>query len=272
LEAFERFCLGRGRSLEGAGSQDLRDYLVELRGEKKSPLSINRRLSCLRSFFAYLRRGGLIEANPLAGIAGLKKTRGLPVFLFEDEMEKLLDIEGLDFTSVRDRALLEVLYSSGCRVGELASLKLERGAPSTRRLKVLGKGGRERYVFLGESARRALAAWLAERSARLEVAGRRDERALFINSRGGALSTRGVFYIVARRAAEKGLEKPAHPHTLRHSFATHVLNRGADIRVVQELLGHASLSTTQVYTHLGLDALKDIYASAHPHGMRRRRQ
>jgi tyrosine recombinase XerC len=271
LRAFEAFCGERSRDFGAVTPQDLREWLAELRRQKKSPLTVNRRLSCLRSFYGYHRKLGRLDSNPLAGISGLKRTRSLPGFLFEDEVEKLLAFEGDDFKGLRDRALLELLYSSGCRVSELTGLKVESRDAPPRKLKVLGKGDRERYVFVGEGARAALAPWLAARRSRLELTGRVADRALFINSRGGPLSTRGVFYIISRRAAGQGMRKPTHPHTLRHSFATHILNRGADIRVVQELLGHASLSTTQVYTHLGLDKLKDIYASAHPHGTRRRR-
>ncbi|MDR3201100.1 MAG: tyrosine-type recombinase/integrase, partial [Spirochaetales bacterium] len=182
--------------------------------------------------------------------------------------------ESEKFITARDKALFELMYSTGCRVSEIASIKIAQGkraagafwGPGMSRFKILGKGGKDRFVFAGPSALEALEAYLPLREERLAA----QVNALFINFHGGALTVRGIFYLLARNLRKKGIEKPASPHTLRHSFATHILNGGADIRVVQELLGHASLSTTQVYTHLSLDALKDIHAKAHPHGLRRK--
>jgi integrase/recombinase XerC/integrase/recombinase XerD len=184
------------------------------------------------------------------------------------------------FIAARNMALFELMYSTGCRVSEIASIRTSprkgaRGSvwqPGRNSIKILGKGGRERFVFVGEAAEKALREYLPHRTQRLAAAStetREPTDALFINFRGGALTVRGIFYLLVKSLRAKGIAKPAGPHTLRHSFATHILDRGADIRIVQELLGHASLSTTQIYTHLSLDALKDIHAKAHPHGLRR---
>jgi len=178
-----------------------------------------------------------------------------------------------EFIAARDSALFELMYSTGCRVSEIAALRLSAAgvktgswSPGLGSIKISGKGGKERFVFVGQAAEEALAAYLPHRQARLSAnEGAKKTAALFINYRGGALTVRGIFYILGRALRERNIAKPAGPHTLRHSFATHILDRGADIRVVQELLGHANLSTTQIYTHTSLDALKDIYAKAHPH-------
>jgi integrase/recombinase XerC/integrase/recombinase XerD len=281
--------LARGNlSAWGLRPADIRGYLVYLSRRKLNPASINRALAALRGMYAFAARRGISGANPFDGVQGLKKPKPLPRILFEEDMDRLLDSrdededagEGQKFIAARNRALFELLYSTGCRVGEIVSIKLDSekkaaGAvwgPSARRIRILGKGGKERFVFVGDSARAALEAYLPFRLERLAEtlrSGKKPPDALFINFRGEALTVRGVFYLLMRSLGEKGIEKPASPHTLRHSFATHILGRGADIRHVQELLGHASLSTTQVYTHLSLDALKDIHAKAHPHGLRR---
>jgi integrase/recombinase XerC/integrase/recombinase XerD len=274
---------------------------VELVRRKLNPVSINRALSALRGLYAFGMERKVFTANPFEGAEGLKHAKYLPPVLFEEDMDKLLDgdpahrggedgpvSEGEAFIAARDKALFELMYSTGCRVSEIASIKVFSGGkasgavwlPAAGRIKILGKGGKDRFVFVGQAAEEALRAYIPYRQARLaETAGiagsagtKKPPAALFINFRGGALTTRGIFYLLAGALREKGIDKPASPHTLRHSFATHIMNRGADIRVVQELLGHASLSTTQIYTSLSLDALKDIHAKAHPHGRLARRE
>jgi integrase/recombinase XerC/integrase/recombinase XerD len=266
----------------------IRGYLVYLSRRNLNPSSVNRALAALRGMYAFAVERGLAGTNPFDGVQGLKKPKPLPRILFEEDMDRLLEDwneeadagEGEKFIAARNKALFEFLYSTGCRVGEAVSVKAASGkklrgavwGPGMVRLKIRGKGGRERFVFVGDSAQAALEAYFPlrlERIAKTLQPGASPPEALFVNFRGTALGTRGVFFLLLRRLRETGIEKPASPHTLRHSFATHVLGRGADIRHVQELLGHASLSTTQVYTHLSLDALKDIHAKAHPHGQRR---
>jgi site-specific recombinase XerD len=248
-----------------------------------------------------VRYGGL-EVDPSRDVEGMPGARGLPRFLFENEMAELIGLaEGVDFRSLRDRALLEFLYSTGCRVAEVADLGLARLDLHAGTARVVGKGSKERVVFIAAPARRALHDYLPMRAALLagraasrsskraaasgeaEEAGERPKRrrrdpasAVFLSSKGAALSPRGIEWIVEgyseRLAARKGLHKRVSPHAFRHSFATHLVARGADIRAVQELLGHASVSTTQVYTHVDMERLKRVYDLAHPHGSEGRKK
>jgi len=247
----------------------IRQYLGYLFQKGLSPSSVNRNLAALRGFFQWLVEQGKMERNPLEGFGGLKVPKTLPSVLFEEEIDAFLYREGSSFLQIRNNALFEVLYSTGCRVAELVSLKRNQWAWGVTRFRILGKGKKERFVFLGKKAQEALALYVPLRDERVAMYGNREETALFVNALGRKLTTRGVSYLLKKRMEELGMQKHASPHTIRHSFATHILNRGADIRIVQELLGHSSLSTTQVYTHIGIDALKDLYVRAHPHGMRK---
>jgi len=242
-----------------------RRYIAHLSRQNAAPTTINRVLSSLKGYFRFLVRTGVISGSPLEGVRGLRKQRRLPSFLFEDEVTTLLQIDGADFASVRDRLILELLYSTGCRISELVTINLDDVDFTGARILVHGKGRKDRYVFLGRPAGEALRAYLPVRTSRLRRSGLRDEKALVLNSNGHRITQRGVAGIIQKRVVEKGIAKKVSPHTFRHSFATHILDRGADIRIVQELLGHSSLSTTQVYTHLGLGRLKQIYDAAHPH-------
>ncbi|MBU8913151.1 MAG: tyrosine-type recombinase/integrase [Spirochaetales bacterium] len=242
-----------------------RRYIAHLSRQNAASTTINRVLSSLKGYFRFLVRTGARSGSPLDGVRGLRKQRHLPSFLFEDEVTTLLQIEGADFTSVRDRLILELLYSTGCRISELVMINLDDVDFTGGRILVHGKGRKDRFVFLGRPAARALRTYLPVRTARLRRSGLRDDKALVLNSNGRRITQRGVAGIIQKRIVEKGIAKKVSPHTFRHSFATHILDRGADIRIVQELLGHSSLSTTQVYTHLGLGRLKQIYDAAHPH-------
>ena len=251
---------------EDIDRESVRAYIARLSRNGLSRASINRMLSALKGFFRFLVKHEVIQTSPAADIRSLKDSGELPSFLFDEEVESLLGITGDDFASLRDRAIFETLYSTGCRIAELtavnvADVKLGRG-----RMLVHGKGSKDRLVFLGDRAVKALEAYFPGRAALLERRGAAQTDALFLNAAGRRLTGRGVALILEKRMQEAGITKHASPHTLRHTFATHLLERGADIRVVQELLGHAKLSTTQVYTHLGLGRLKEIYAHAHPHG------
>jgi integrase/recombinase XerC/integrase/recombinase XerD len=295
ISSFMRHRAKDGLALSGLTPAHIRSYLAELLRRRQNPVSINRATSALRGLYAFAVERGKLPSNPFEGVQGLKRAKRLPRVLFEEDLDRFLEGYGEQaraleedgpagedekFIAARDRALFELMYSTGCRVSEIASLKAgpcgkASGAvwfAGAGRIKILGKGGKERFVFVGQAAEEALRAYIPYRRARLaQTAGTKPPpRALFINFRGGPLSTRGIFYLFVCALREKGIDKAASPHTLRHSFATHILNRGADIRVVQELLGHADLSTTQVYTHLSLDALKDIHMRSHPHGRPRR--
>lgn len=260
--------LGRGAiDLDSVAARDVRAFVAAMIAEGKAPASANRALSAVRGYFRHRVRFGSLRADPSREVEGLPGRRGLPRFLFEGEMQALLGFaDGDDFAGCRDRALLELLYSTGCRVAELAGLTLGRLDLAANAARVLGKGSKERVVFIAPAARAALDAWLPMRAARL---GSRAEPWLFVNARGGRLSERGMEYIVDRYAERSGIRRRISPHAFRHSFATHLVQRGADIRAVQELLGHASVSTTQVYAHVDMERLKKVYDQAHPHGGKR---
>jgi site-specific recombinase XerD len=261
--------------VEVAGVKDatVRGFVLSLHDGGLSARSINRLLSGVRGYSRFLEsiaegQGGI---QTLEGFRGLKAPARLPSFLFEEEMKELLAAAGSgSFLSVRDRAVLEALYSTGCRVAELVAMDvtdLDLGHGTAR---VMGKGRKERYVFLGTEATGALRDYLPRRLAHLGAREVPDDarRALFLNHLGRRVTDRGVRYRLQRLLLGTPIRKHVTPHTFRHSMATHVLDRGADIRVVQELLGHASLSTTQIYTHVGLSRLASVYRRAHPHSGR----
>jgi len=233
-----------------------------------SRASIERKVSCLRSFFRHLKREGLIDSDPLVRLRAPRKERRTSAHLSVDEAFALLEqgVEGRGFGPDRDRAVLELLYSTGLRVGELVSLDLDSIDRRLGLVRVLGKGGRERVVPLGDKALRVLEEYLDQAR---EKRARTGERALFLNQRGGRLSDRYVRVILDKALARLAAARRISPHGLRHSFATHLLNNGADIRAVQQMLGHSSLSTTQRYTHTSIDQLIRVYDRAHPRSERR---
>jgi integrase/recombinase XerC len=272
---------GGGLDLDAAQARDIRGFAAALVSEGKAGSSVNRALSAVRGYYRYRVRFGSLAADPSRDVEGLPFRRVLPRFMFEDEASSFIALaEGGDFRSLRDRAVLEFLYSSGCRVGEAAGLTLDRVDLPGGSAKVMGKGSKERVVFLAEPARRALAEYLPFRKARIAKA--RGSRAggtcaggtrasgtldwLFVNARGGRLTERGMEWIIEGYAERAGLTRRVTPHAFRHSFATHLVGRGADIRAVQELLGHASVSTTQIYAHVDMERLRKVYDQAHPHG------
>ncbi|MHB9073424.1 MAG: tyrosine recombinase XerC [Desulfobaccales bacterium] len=244
--------------------QDLRAFLATaLKANRKT--TVARKLSALRTFFKYLMRLGVLTQNPAKLAPSPKLEKPLPHYLSVDETFHLLsEPKGDDFGACRDKAVLEVFYSGGLRLSELAGLSLGDVDLGPGILRVWGKGSKERLAFLGEPAKAALANYLPLRQRFLTQQGTGDETALFVNSRGGRLSTRGVARLVAKWVAKSGLSQGLTPHGLRHSFATHLLEGQADLRAVQELLGHASISTTGRYTHLNLDYLMEEYDKAHP--------
>ena len=225
--------------------------------------SVSRKISTLRTFYRYLVREGWLESNPVARLRLPKQERRFPQFLSPQEASSLVEAP-LDPTplSLRDRALLELIYATGLRVSEVVSLDLDHVVDGRREIRITGKGSKERDVVAGQQALEAVSRYLSHGRPAL-AEGSRD-RALFLNSKGGRLSARSVQTLVRKYSLENGLAEPAHPHTLRHSFATHLLDGGADLRVVQELLGHESLGTTQLYTHMTTAATRKTYESAHP--------
>jgi integrase/recombinase XerC len=254
------------RELAGVTYQDLRAFLAQgLKGRRKTTLA--RKLSALRTFFKYLQRQGVTAQNPARLAPTPKVEKPLPHFLTVDDAFHLLgQVKGEDFGACRDRAILEVFYSGGLRLAELAGLNLADLELPQGLMRVWGKGAKERLAFLGEPAQTALKAYLPWRQRLLGQPRAGQEPALFVNCRGGRLSTRGIARLVAKWAQAAGLSQALTPHALRHSFATHLLEGQADLRAVQELLGHASISSTQRYLHLNLDYLMEEYDKAHPRG------
>jgi integrase/recombinase XerD len=263
-----RFLAERHVSALDAGPGDIADFLTQLAtGDDEhraaSPATIHRKSACLRSFYRHLRREGLRESDPTATLSAPRRSRKLPQVLTRGEVEKLLSQpRGTDAQALRDRALLELMYASGLRASEaitleLGDLDIEEGVLRTR-----GKGSKERIVPIGQAALRALGIYL-ERG-RPALVKTNAEAHLFVNFRGGQLTRQGLYKIVRRHAESAGLADRMSPHTLRHTFATHLLSGGCDLRSVQEMLGHADVSTTQLYTHLSSERLKDVYFKAHP--------
>lgn len=266
LSRYEAHCIERGERPETASAQDIRSFVTRLSEEGAAAVSVNRALSSVRGFHRWLLRFELRGDDPAATSRNLKTGKFLPAFLWEDEMASFASLpesSGILWPE-RDKALLLSIYSAGLRVSEAASLRLSILDADLSGARVVGKGDKERHVFFSVEAREALAAYLPYRAAR--IAAEKPTDALFVNRRGSPISVNGIRWIVARYSERSGLNKPVYPHALRHSFATHLVNAGCDVRVVQELLGHASLSTTQRYTHVDMERLKRVYAKAHPHG------
>ncbi|WP_136797779.1 MULTISPECIES: tyrosine recombinase XerC [Desulfosediminicola] len=267
LHEFMRF-LGEDPEVRQIDSNQVRSFVVSMHGVN-SGATVGRKLSALRSFFRFLIRNKVIKADPLIGVTGPKVGQAIPVFLTVDETFALLEAPGEEDTfRLRDTAMLELLYSTGMRVSELVSRNLTDLDFNEEVLKVRGKGNKERIVPVGRPALEALNAWLPLRQHLLFACAARGKQAateaLFLNNRGGRLTARSVERFVRAYGERAGITQIVTPHALRHSFATHMLEMGADLRSVQELLGHASLSTTQRYTHLTLDHLTDVYDKAHP--------
>ncbi len=270
LRAFVQWLATNQRELLAATRFDLRRYVVELEQQGLVATSVQRKLASLRGLFAWLQRSGQITKDPSKLLKGPKAPKRVPRFLTTPEVDQLL---GQPFDEspqgARDRAILEVLYSTGCRVSECAGMQLDDLDLDEGVVRVLGKGQKERVALLGAPARQAIAHWLPERLRMLRDSKRTDPGTLWLNRRGTPLSSRWVFQTVVDRARSAGLPTSLTPHGLRHSFATHLLDRGADLRTVQELLGHARLVTTEIYTHVSIGRLRDVYDQAHPHGRAR---
>jgi integrase/recombinase XerC len=231
---------------------------------------VQRRLSTARTFFGYLQREGQATRNPAQGVSAPKPKKRLPETLDVDQMGRLLSFRGDGALSSRDKAIMELFYSSGLRLGELAALDLESLDLADRTVRVTGKGGKTRIVPVGRFALAALCAWLGERAATLVKSRRGAEvSALFLGQGGRRLTHRAIQLRVAGWARRQGLGMHVHPHMFRHSFATHLLESSGNLRGVQELLGHADIGTTQIYTHLDFQHLAKVYESAHPRARRR---
>jgi integrase/recombinase XerD len=277
LEVWARYCKAKRLSLKAVVAKDVTDYLMRLRDGRDpapapySPSSVARMLVSLRSFFKFLVREGHLDADPTAKVESPRKPRSLPKAIPLDDVVELVELPPADLLGRRDRAILETLYGAGLRISELVGLDvddvdLDNGTILVR----AGKGSKSRRLPIGRKARAAVKSYLTVSRPTLMTKAKRAQTkgALFLNARGTRLSRQGCWKIIKKYAAQAGLEAKVSPHTLRHSFATHMLDAGADIRVVQELLGHASLSTTQVYTLVSDRRLREVYYSAHPRARR----
>ncbi len=270
--------LARARGVRDAGGVDtlvVREFIRHYREGRdgdgaRSKSTMARKVSALRTFFRFLVEQDELEENPAVPVRRPKRDRPLPKFLDEPAIDRLLDAPAGDsFAAVRDRALLEVLYSTGARVSEVVSANVDDVDRLGRTMRVRGKRKKERMLILGEPSVAALTVYLDRRAERLRAMGRSTEPALFLNDRRGPaglrrLTDRSMRRLLKVHLAHADLDPSASPHTLRHSFATHLLNRGANLRVVQEFLGHENLTTTQIYTHLDLERLKKTYDETHP--------
>ncbi|EGV30122.1 Tyrosine recombinase xerD [Thiorhodococcus drewsii AZ1] len=255
----------RGHGLVQAQRVDLLGYLALLAEQGRNPRSTARLLSCLRQFYQHLLRHGLISEDPSVRVDSPKLGRPLPKSLSESEVEALLGApDTQDPRGHRDRTMLEVLYASGLRVTELVTLTPSQVSLTQGVVRIMGKGGKERLVPLGEEA----CAWLKDylRGPRMDLLGGRVSDYLFPTGRSDCMTRQAFWLLIKRYAIQAGVVKPLSPHTLRHAFATHLLNHGADLRVVQMLLGHSDLSTTQIYTHVARERLKQLHARHHPRG------
>ena len=246
-------------------SAHLRSFAARSHASGLKPRSVQRRLSALRTFFSFLVREGVLKHNPAVEVRAPKAGKRLPHTLDVDQMGALLSLKPDGPRGVRDLAMMELLYSSGLRLAELVGLDVGDLHLADRTVRVTGKGNKTRIMPVGTQALATLKRWLRERSAMAAV----GENALFLNHRGRRLGGRAVQMLVARHARAQGLPMGVHPHLFRHSFATHLLESSRDLRAVQELLGHASIGTTQIYTHLDFQHLARIYESAHPRARRR---
>jgi tyrosine recombinase XerC len=257
LQGFKNFL--KDTPIENVDYLLLRKYLAALKEKNLKARTVARHLSSLRSFFKFLTREGYLKDNPLLVLSSPKLERHLPEFLTEEEVNKLIaavTIKNQDELCLRNRAILETFYSTGMRVSEVVRLNIEDIDFISGTVKVRGKGKKERLVPIGDHAIRAIRAYLEKR--------KKQNEALFLNKNGQRITDRGIRNVVAKYLVLASIRQGVSVHSLRHSFATHLLNHGADLRSVQELLGHANLSTTQVYTHLTTERLKTVYDKAHP--------
>jgi integrase/recombinase XerD len=270
LLQFGAFLAERGLDASRARPRDVSDFLTALATDESSAATatIKRKAACLRSFYRHLRREGVLDVDPTAALSTPKRGGRLPLVLGRAEVARLLEQpKGPEPTAFRDRALLELMYACGLRASEAVDLELSQLDLADGILRVRGKGSKERVVPVGRTALRSVKEYLVR--ARPKLVGGRAEQHLFVNFRGGLLTRQGLYKIVQKHARSAGLDSRMSPHTLRHTFATHLLAGGCDLRSLQEMLGHADVATTQVYTHLSNHHLKKVYFEAHPRATER---
>jgi integrase/recombinase XerC len=273
LSLYANYCNNHNINPVEANPWQVQSFIAELSFEREAGVSINRRLSSVRGFYRWLVRFNKRADNPCeTGLRNVKVTQGLPSVLWEDEMASFANLPETKkiLWPERDKALILSMYSAGLRISELASLKIKSLSGNFDEARVMGKGGKERIVFFSDEAKAAILDYLPLRSAKIQEAdinGAKKDGELFINSQGRPLSVSGIRWIVTQYAQHSNLGKNIYPHSLRHSFATHLINNGCDVRIVQEMMGHKSLTTTQRYAHVNIENLKKVYNRSHPHAV-----
>lgn len=251
------------KNINSIDQNNIKEYLKYLKENNHSERSIARNLSSLRSFYKFLIINQYTDKNPMENITTLKISKKLPSILSMEEVNKILDIQITDDYSIRNKAMLELMYASGLRVSELVNLKIYDIDMTDDIVRTIGKGSKERIIPIGDYAKNAIMNYLDIRDNFFK---REINDYLFLNNHGKKMTRQGFFKIIKSIAKEKGIKKDISPHTLRHSFATHMINNGADLRTIQELLGHSDISTTQIYTHVSTKKMKDTFENYHPHG------
>jgi len=262
------YCGNHDIVLEKAESYQVQSFIAELTAIKMAASSVNRFLSTIRGFYRWMVRFEKRPDNPCTSLRNIKMPVKLPHVLWEEEMAEFASLPqttGILWPE-RDKALIMAMYSAGLRISEVVSLSMANISADLDEAKITGKGGKQRFVFFSDEAVAAIQEYLPQRAELLKTAGIDDKKtALFVSRKGQPISIPGVRWIISRYALHSGMGKNIHPHALRHSFATHLVNSGCDVRIVQEMLGHSSISTTQRYTHVNMDKMKKVYAASHPH-------
>lgn len=268
IESYKRdltkFYVYIDKDLKKVSKDDIKNYLKHLYDDKINERSIARNISTLKTFYKFLNITKIINNNPVDSISSPKLGKKLPNTLSEEDINKLLDIKLIDNYSYRNKAMLELMYATGLRVSELVNLKVYDVNLEEAIVKTMGKGSKERIIPIGDYALNALKIYINEYRSTLFK--REVNDYLFLNNHGMKMTRQGFFKIIKKLASEQGINKDFSPHTLRHSFATHLLSHGADLRIIQELLGHSDVSTTQIYTHMSNEQLEDTFKKYHPHG------
>ena len=260
LVMFDKFV---NKNINGINDNDIKDYLKYLKDNKHNERSIARNTSTLRSFYKFLVISKYVKTNLMDNITSIKLSKKLPDVLTIDEINRILDIKITDNYSIRNKAMLELIYATGLRVSELVNLKTYDVDIIDNIVRTMGKGSKERIIPIGEYATNALNSYLSSRDTFLK---KEVNDFLFLNNHGKKMTRQGFYKIIKKLARDNNIKKDISPHTLRHSFATHMINNGADLRSIQELLGHSDISTTQIYTHVSTEKLKNTFESYHPHG------
>ena len=260
ITMFDKFAK---KSIKNIDTNIIKDYLKYLKENNHNERSIARNISSLRSFYKFLIINNYVDISPMESITTLKMSKKLPNVLSIEEVNKILDIKITDNYSIRNKAMLELMYASGLRVSELINLKTYDIDINEDIVRTIGKGSKERIIPIGDYAKEANINYLSIRHTFLK---KDINDYLFLNNHGKKMTRQGFFKIIKSIAKEKGIKKELSPHTLRHSFATHMINNGADLRTIQELLGHSDISTTQIYTHISTEKLKNTFENFHPHG------